>query len=44
MTTKHYSFEAANGAVTIDVVGEYRDGKPGTSDLGYFDVMEVQAQ
>lgn len=26
MTTKHYSFEAANGTVTIDVVGEYRDG------------------
>lgn len=39
MITKHYSFEAANGTVTIDVVGEYQDG----SKVGHFDVVEVQA-
>lgn len=41
MTTKHYSFEATNG--TVIILGNWHDGKPGTDDLGYFDVMEVQA-
>lgn len=25
------------------ILGNWHDGKPGTDDLGYFDVMEVQA-